>query len=448
MSMTSPHPRTLHSRVRPSSLATAIGALSLALMPGACSDSESADPPGHQAKDASADTHTDTSTGCTPLTCTSASIECGKAPDGCGGVASCAPCPAGTQCGGGGPNRCGSSACIPKTCADLGVICGIASDQCSDTVDCGPCPEEGGAGGSGGGGEGGSAGAGGSGGEQDAGDADAGTTYGWDYNLTKACAATLGTASDTNYWQTTAGCEGGSLAHGFWLAQVHSYKGDPSVFCPGPENRTFPINGTDSPVTLSFAPHSSSLGPNLIVNMGVATKDHLHPCGAGHFTRLRFADHVAFGKGVYPKPRDLISHHVVTLQHEVAGPSDGCTLMLGASFQWSGKTVDISVELSANQWGDSFPNDPCLIYLADLPGFTPIALSGKCFAGLDVAPGAETTLDVHWRDVIDSCIAAAYVAAPADWSTAETLSTYFEVMTSNEANAFLSHTDFRLEAEP
>ena len=39
--------------------------------------------------------------------------DCGKAPDGCGGVIDCGLCPAGSKCGNAGPNKCGAEAPSP-----------------------------------------------------------------------------------------------------------------------------------------------------------------------------------------------------------------------------------------------------------------------------------------------------------------------------------------------
>lgn len=77
---------------------------------------------------------------CVPATCASAGVECGKVPDGCGGVLSCAVCPANLFCGGAGPNKCGSTPCTAKNCAVAGAECGPASDGCGSVLDCGGCP--------------------------------------------------------------------------------------------------------------------------------------------------------------------------------------------------------------------------------------------------------------------------------------------------------------------
>ena len=77
---------------------------------------------------------------CTPLTCSQQNADCGVVPDGCGGSINCGTCPAGKQCGGGGPNRCGSPSCTPKTCVQAGLSqCGSAPDGCGGTLHCGTC---------------------------------------------------------------------------------------------------------------------------------------------------------------------------------------------------------------------------------------------------------------------------------------------------------------------
>jgi hypothetical protein len=79
---------------------------------------------------------------CTPLTCAQAGVQCGQAPDGCGGLLNCPPCTAPQTCGGGGvPGKCGQPICTPQTCASLGLTCGVAGDGCGGTITCGPsCP--------------------------------------------------------------------------------------------------------------------------------------------------------------------------------------------------------------------------------------------------------------------------------------------------------------------
>lgn len=78
----------------------------------------------------------DGATICTALRCTR-NLECGAAPDGCGAVVQCGACPAGTKCGGGGPNRCGTAPCTPVACQPL--ACGVVSDGCASVLDCGGC---------------------------------------------------------------------------------------------------------------------------------------------------------------------------------------------------------------------------------------------------------------------------------------------------------------------
>jgi hypothetical protein len=84
---------------------------------------------------------------CTPMTCANYPTgTCGAQTDGCGGLtASCANCPPGTTCGGGGvANQCGappSGGCTPLTCANYPAnTCGAQSDGCGGlTPDCNPC---------------------------------------------------------------------------------------------------------------------------------------------------------------------------------------------------------------------------------------------------------------------------------------------------------------------
>jgi hypothetical protein len=83
-------------------------------------------------------------TGPPPPVCTKQQCvpgECGPIADGCGGSIDCGNCPAGQQCGLGGPSKCGG-ACTPETCADQGIQCGPAGDGCGNLISggCGDCP--------------------------------------------------------------------------------------------------------------------------------------------------------------------------------------------------------------------------------------------------------------------------------------------------------------------
>lgn len=76
---------------------------------------------------------------CTPLTCASASAECGARSDGCGGTLSCGTCDATERCGtGSDANQC-VAICTPDTCTDLGATCGMQGDGCGASIDCGAC---------------------------------------------------------------------------------------------------------------------------------------------------------------------------------------------------------------------------------------------------------------------------------------------------------------------
>jgi hypothetical protein len=77
---------------------------------------------------------------CTPTTCSALGKNCGSWSDGCGNVLSCGTCSSGQTCGGGGtPGVCGSGSCTPKTCAGLGYTCGYWADGCGATLNCGTC---------------------------------------------------------------------------------------------------------------------------------------------------------------------------------------------------------------------------------------------------------------------------------------------------------------------
>jgi hypothetical protein len=78
---------------------------------------------------------------CTKQSCTDLGKNCGKWPDGCGGVTDdCGTCSAGESCGSGPGGNCGVGPCLNKaTCAGLGATCGMQGDNCGGLIDCGTC---------------------------------------------------------------------------------------------------------------------------------------------------------------------------------------------------------------------------------------------------------------------------------------------------------------------
>ncbi|MBI5481996.1 MAG: hypothetical protein HY906_24285 [Deltaproteobacteria bacterium] len=77
---------------------------------------------------------------CTPATCASLGHACGSWADGCGNILSCGTCQSPQTCGGGGtPGQCGAGSCTPTTCVALGHACGSWADGCGGTLTCGTC---------------------------------------------------------------------------------------------------------------------------------------------------------------------------------------------------------------------------------------------------------------------------------------------------------------------
>lgn len=73
---------------------------------------------------------------CVPLSCPQAGVQCGSAPDGCGGTLACGGCASGEVCGLVAPGLCAKT-CEPKSC---GAACGAVADGCGATIQCGGCP--------------------------------------------------------------------------------------------------------------------------------------------------------------------------------------------------------------------------------------------------------------------------------------------------------------------
>jgi len=80
-------------------------------------------------------------TSCTPTTCAALAVECGSWANGCGGILNCGDCTLkGGTCGGSGvPGKCGGATCTPKKCTDYGYDCGSWSDGCGGVLNCGTC---------------------------------------------------------------------------------------------------------------------------------------------------------------------------------------------------------------------------------------------------------------------------------------------------------------------
>jgi len=82
---------------------------------------------------------------CVPKTCAELGYDCGQNSDGCDGVLDCGTCSSPHFCGGGGYSKCGGatiggSSCVPATCQSLGINCGPAPDGCGGVIPlCGTC---------------------------------------------------------------------------------------------------------------------------------------------------------------------------------------------------------------------------------------------------------------------------------------------------------------------
>jgi|GEM_PF-5621289 len=290
-------------------------------------------------------------------------------------------------------------------------------------------------------GDGGAAGTGGSAGAAGAGGT---TTYGWDYNLAHECASTTGQPGDANYYRVDADCPANAPG---WLLVVESENGA-SQSCSGPINRSFPINAADSPVSLSFTPHQSALGPNWTVNMKVDHASAPHPCGPGYFTFFAFMDHVGYGGGPFPLPRETRSHHTLSYSYFAPSPGDAARTIVAGQFWWDGKARLVEIHVGSVNWGDAVPADPCTVLAAEwTPELTFVSLEGSCF-GLALPPGTDTSIDVTWKEPIDYCVAKSYFPAPASWSQTAVQALYVAVEAKNGAVADLWQTDFRVDRAP
>lgn len=73
---------------------------------------------------------------CIPKSCGDQAINCGTAPDGCGGSIFCGACELGKTYGGvARPNTCGDGFCTDKSCSQQSVDCGLVSNGCANVLD-------------------------------------------------------------------------------------------------------------------------------------------------------------------------------------------------------------------------------------------------------------------------------------------------------------------------
>lgn len=270
--------------------------------------------------------------------------------------------------------------------------------------------------------------------------ADAATALaGWDYDLTRRCARTTGANGDANYYEDATQCD--SAQH--WTLVVESETA-PAQSCPGPLNRSFPINAPGSPIQLDWIPHQSDLGANWTAAMKVDQVTSPSPCGPGLFTYFGMLDHIDLGGGPLPGPTSLIASHVVVYDDWAPTEDTAARLVVGATFYWGGKAHWLEISPTRTPtWGDGDPHPG--IVIASKAWGTPdvefVLLDGP-FWGIDVTRGASSFLFIDWAGYIDEMIRLGYFDPIGDLPSV-TQSVYIGVEVKGPAVANLYQTNFR-----
>ena len=258
---------------------------------------------------------------------------------------------------------------------------------------------------------------------------------GWDFNLTKQAAGTTGGPGDQNYYAVEP-------VGKRWLLVVES-EDRPKHSCPGPLNRSYPINGPGSPVTLFWLAHSGDLGTNWTANMKVDHVTAPSPCGPGFFTFFGMMDN-ADGGGPLPPPRSLRASHTLYYDQWAPPGDNEMRLLVGAQAFWDGESHILEVDLIESGWADRDP-DPRLVFKApDWYGDGSaeyVVLAGQAL-GLGVERGKVQPVWVNWADLFTLAIAQGWLKAPS--GPQATQAVYIGVEVKNCGVANLWHTDFRI----
>lgn len=267
-------------------------------------------------------------------------------------------------------------------------------------------------------------------------------TSGWDYDLKKQSAATTGNPGDANYFASTAQRDASGKR---WTLVVQSEQG-PGGSSPGPANRSFLINGPNSPVTLSWIPHTSDFGSNWTTRLKVDHSSYPHPSGSGYFTFFGFMDHADLGGGPLPVPNQLISSHVVYYTQWAPSASDGSRLIFGAQFWWNGKAHILEINGASANWGDSHPDPAALLVRKDwTPDMEFVLLNGPSW-GITVPTGTNHTQFVNWKGILAQGISRGWFSPISGGTMTQSVYTGIEV--KNRGVNDLYQTNFRIAVSP
>lgn len=163
------------------------------------------------------------------------------------------------------------------------------------------------------------------------------TQSGWNYDLSRQCVATTGSADDENYWADAAQCRRYTV--------VVENENTPQASCPGPANRSLPISKDgEGPIIVDQFPHESEIGPNFTVHQKVDFASWNNPCGPGYYAYLGFADMTE----ALPNPFLALASHLVSYGHWA--PNGSVRLLAGIQGFWNNKAHILEVNLASVNW--------------------------------------------------------------------------------------------------
>lgn len=269
-----------------------------------------------------------------------------------------------------------------------------------------------------------------------------GRVSGWDPGLVRRCVKTAGAAGSSNYFEDVMECAG--AGRGNWTAVVQSEQ-QPGVSCPGPNNQSFAINGSNSPTSMQWLDHVSASGlKNHTVRLTTDFMTQAHPCGAGYFTFNAFMDHANHGGGPLPRPdRVRLSSE---LHYTEYLPAAASRITFGFQGWWNGGAHVIEVDAhTTSNWGDGSA-DEAIVNAAQYPDFQFIHVAGRA-VGVSVTPGRTDTVTIDWLEILRLLQSKGLLELPADWSQSATQAVYIatEMRNDKPQNAGITNlwfTDF------
>jgi len=230
-------------------------------------------------------------------------------------------------------------------------------------------------------------------------------TWGWDYNLNHRCVQSPFPGQE-NSFADASDCP---TAGRNWAVAVQAEKTLQNG-CVGPASQSLPINAGGA-LNLFWAPHQDEMGrSNWSVALKTDWQNNTHPCGGGTYTWYAFMDHRHHGGGPFPSPADAVFHG--TVWYDDWATNGGSRVIAGWSGEWDGKGVLLEIDLQSTNWDDGFPNVPDIIQAIDHANFQWVQMDGKAM-GLTVPRRQETSITIHWHEIIRDLIARKYLKGPS-----------------------------------